>query len=274
MLTFSFTGSFKVTYNNTKGLLAGTGSSGRNMGVALVDGTGAGQADGIFTADTELAAGSVDAYFLAAGLSDLYGDQVEFTAIKFLMLEADLTNAGPLVIGGGSFPGPFGDPSNTILLGPGDVLNWQTSSANGWPVVDGADEFRIGSDTDALYKLTIVGVSSKLSEPGVALHPEIIGTPRVGSAVSCTAGDFSGNPTLSYQWLVGGQKKTGATGATYTPQAGDLNKPIARVTTLANIAGSVRISTTPILVQAASGGASGGVLDFSDPANSGLSSAL
>ena len=162
-LSFSFTGSFKVNYANTKGLLAGSGSTERSLSLALTDGTGAGQADGIFTADTSLSGGSVDSYFLAAGLSDFYGDQVEFTAIKFLMLEADLTNTGPLVVGGGTFAGPFGDPTNTIELGPGDTLTWQTVSANGWPVADGADEFRVSSDTDALYKLTIVGVSSTLA---------------------------------------------------------------------------------------------------------------
>ena len=118
MLTFSFIGTLTATYNATKGLMAGAGTLTRMLAFTLKDGTAAGQADGIFTADTSLHAGAVDAYNLGAGLRDLYGDQVEFTAIKFLMLEADLTNTADVVIGGGTWLGPFNDPSDSICVRP------------------------------------------------------------------------------------------------------------------------------------------------------------
>ena len=84
-------------------------------------------------------------------------------------------------IGGLAFDNPrFADADGAELVYPGDSVLRFTTSANGWAVDPAADELRITCAADALYKLTLVGVSSKLSAPAAALHPAIVGIPRVG----------------------------------------------------------------------------------------------
>ena len=266
MLTFSLTAALQASYTTTKGLLAGAGALSRTLGLKLSDGTAAGQADGIFTADTGIAAGEVDSYFLSAGLRDLYGDQNEFVGIKSVLIEADLANTAPLKIGGGSWAGWFADASCAELIYPGDSALRFTASANGWAVDPAADELRITCAADALYKLTLVGVSSKLSAPAAALHPAIVGIPRVGAVVSCTDGDWSGAPVFAYQWRRGGSPIANAKDATYSPVAADLGKALSRTSFAANIAGTTEATTAAVQVQAGEAGG-GVVLDFSDPAN-------
>lgn len=258
-LTFGFTAAMTAQYSATKGLMAGAGTVARQLGLTLANGTAAGQADGIFTADTTVQGGSEDAYFLAAGLRDLYGDQLEFTAVKFLMVEAASTNTAPLLVGGGTFGGPFGDPSNTLTVAPGDSLVLYTASANGWAVADGSDQLPVSCTDAAAYKLTLVGVSSAVSPPAWTVHPEIIGTPAVGVELFCTDGDVSGSPDLAYQWMRGGQKIIGAEAASYTPVMGDAGKQLARTTLARNAAGQTSVTTTPKLLPAVvTGGGSGG----------------
>lgn len=267
-LSFTFTGAFQITYNAVRGLLSGAGSATRTIGLKLTDGTAAGQADGIYTADTAVSASGEDVYLLAAGLSDLYGADLEFTALKFLMLEADPVNVAPLVVGGGSWGGPLGDPGSTVLALPGDTLVWLTQSATGWAVDPAADSLPINGAPGDLYKLTIVGISSVLSVPVWAVAPAIIGTPQVGVMAACTPGSVSGLRTVGYAWRRNGQVIPGQTAAGYTPVAADVGKKLTRTTFATNDAGTQPITTKEAVVVI--GAAVAGVLDFSDPANSAL----
>ena len=62
--------------------------------------------------------------------------------------------------------------------------------------------------------------------------PAITGTARVGLVLTASAGSWNpSDVSTSLQWLAGGVDIPGATGATYTPVAGDLGKAITvRVT--------------------------------------------
>ena len=207
---------------------------------------------------------------MANGLQDGYGRQLEFTAVKFLRIVTDPANASDLVMGGGSWPGMFGDPSNTISFRPNTKLTFELGDANGWPVIAGADELLFTSASPAAYKLILGGVSSQLSIPAIsALRPAIVGIPRVGTPCSCTDGDWSGSPVFSYQWRRGSNVIPGATGATYTPVAADLGKALSRTTYADNIAGGANATSAGVLVQSALQ-APGVVLDFSDPGNAAL----
>ena len=250
-LSFTFTGAFAITYNAVRGLLAGAGTAARTIGLKLTDGTAAGQADGIFTADTAVSSAGYDAYLLAAGLADLFGQELEFSAIKFLMIEADPANVAPLEVGGGSFGGPLGDPTATVLVQPADTLVWMTQSANGWAVDPLGDALPISGTPGDLYKLTVVGVSSAVSAPAWATHPAIIGTPQIGTLLYCTAGDVSGSPALGYQWRRNGAVIPNATAATYTPVAADAGKKLSRTTFATNSAGTTPVTTKDVLVPAA-----------------------
>lgn len=55
--------------------------------------------------------------------------------------------------------------------------------------------------------------------------PTVAGTPAVGQELSAVAGTWDAGVTLGYRWLVDGQQV--GTGASYTPVAADLGKPIS-----------------------------------------------
>ena len=269
-LTLQKTESLQISYGAQRGLLSGALALASSASFQLADGTAAGQADSPFTAASILGAGEVDAYLLSSGLQDGYGRALEFTAVKFLRIVADIANADDLVLGGGSWPGMFGDPADTVHIRPGAEMEWKLSDANGWPVVAGADELQLTSVSAAAYQIIIVGVSSQLSIPAIsALRPAIVGIPRVGTPCACSDGDWSGSPVFSYQWRRGNNVIPGATGATYTPVAADLGKALSRTTYADNIAGGANATSAGVLVQSAVA-APGVVLDFSDPANAAL----
>lgn len=254
-LTLQRTESLQISYAATRGLLTGALALAAPTTFALADGTAAGQGDSPFTALGAFQASDTDAYLLSAGLQDGYGRQLEFTAVKFLRIVADLANTSDLVVGGGSWPGKFGDAGDTLRVRPGAQMTWETMDANGWPVVAGADELLITSSDAAAYSIIIVGVSTQLSAPAIsALKPALVGIPRVGTPVACTEGDWSGQPAFSYQWRRGGSAIPNATGAIYTPVAADLGKALSRTTFAANIAGEANASATGVLVQAAQAG--------------------
>jgi len=88
--------------------------------------------------------------------------------------------------------------------------------------------------------------------PEFTSAPAIIGTPSVGTATSYTAGTVTGSPvpTVTRQWLLDGVAIPDATGAAYTPVAGDAGKQLAVRETATNASGSVS-STSPGVAVAA-----------------------
>lgn len=66
----------------------------------------------------------------------------------------------------------------------------------------------------------------------VDVKGRITGTPRVGQVLTGTAAKFNdASATVTRQWLVGGQPVVGATGATFTPTAAHVGKPVVLRTT-------------------------------------------
>ena len=266
-LTVKISASIIATYSAARGLVSGAGALNQSLALALADGTAAGQADGLFSDDLDLAAGDTMTYFLSGGLVDLYGASLDFSGIKIILVQADLTNTANLVVGAGSWLGPFGDPSSSVEIKPGGSFLMFCEDATGWAVDPNADELPITCAAAATGSIVLVGISSALSVPGYSLKPEIIGTPMVGVESDCTPGDWSGLPVFSYRWRLGGTVISGASSPAYTPVPSQVGKALTRVTTASNIAGSVTVATEPVIVQAAQDG-QGGVLDFSDPVNS------
>src|ERR1035438_147878 len=75
----------------------------------------------------------------------------------------------------------------------------------------------------------------KVSEESVPIAVETAETCETG----CSAGEWSGSPTLSYQWLRNGTAITGATSSSYTPLAGDEGTAVELQVTATNAGGSV-----------------------------------
>jgi hypothetical protein len=79
--------------------------------------------------------------------------------------------------------------------------------------------------------------------------PSLIGTPTVGSQLSCINGGFLNAPKkLAYSWLRGGSAIAGATSATYTLTSDDLGRSVACRITATNDAGSGDATSASVTV--------------------------
>ena len=92
--------------------------------------------------------------------------------------------------------------------------------------------------THDLYVNVLAGDTPPGSPVAVA-PPTLLGTPTVGSQLSCLSGGFLNQPkTLTYAWLRNGAVIAGATTPTYTLTAADLGRSVACRITATNDAGS------------------------------------
>jgi hypothetical protein len=99
----------------------------------------------------------------------------------------------------------------------------------------------------AFYSMLGIG---PVSAPAVTTPPVISGTGTVGQVLTCTPGVYSGNPvpTVTRQWRRGASNISGATGLTYTLQAGDAGTSITCRETATSPSGSVTSTSNAISV--------------------------
>jgi hypothetical protein len=120
----------------------------------------------------------------------------------------------------------------------------------------------------------VAGIPSGGGVPVNTAIPIISGVAKVGSTLTASDGSWTNSPSsFTYQWA-----NTGAiikTASTYIPVAADIGNLLTVTIVAANASGpsSPAISLATSAIAAASGGVSSG-LDFSQPSNSALISAL
>lgn len=133
-----------------------------NRDYSLGDGTGAGNADRLFSDRRSTAAN--DDLDLAGVLTDAFGATLTFARIKGIMVAAAAANVGNVVIGGGTNPWITLLTAGTIVLRPGAVFCAfaGTADATAWGVTAGTgDILRIASSSGTVeYDIAIVGVSA------------------------------------------------------------------------------------------------------------------
>jgi hypothetical protein len=114
---------------------------------------------------------------------------------------------------------------------------------------------KAGNKSTRTLQLNVLDGDVRVQTPVPVNPPSLVGTPVVGSQLSCINGGFLNSPkTLTYAWLRNGVVIAGATSATYTPVAADLGQGVACRITATNAAGS--------------GDATSGSLIISNPATS------
>lgn len=133
----------------------------------LNPGTGAKQADRLFTGARTIAASANDDIDLAGALADPFGATLTFAKVCAIFIRAAATNANDLVVGGhptAAFMGPFADASDKIILKPGAMYLQADATAAGWAVTAAtADTLRIangGAGSVVKYDLVIIGRSA------------------------------------------------------------------------------------------------------------------
>jgi len=141
----------------------------------------------------------------------------------------------------------------------GNTLTISVTAANG-----------SGSSTPATSAATSAVIDVIPTNSSV---PTISGTAQVGQTLTATTGTWTHNPTsFTYQWNRAGTAIGGATASTYVPVTGDLGNTLTVSVVATNSGGSTSPATSA--ATRAVTVATGGVLDFSQPSNSGLISAL
>ncbi|MFI6759363.1 hypothetical protein ACIBF5_09505 [Micromonospora sp. NPDC050417] len=135
--------------------------------VDLVDGTGAGQADRLFTDRRTIVASGTDALDLAGVLVDAFGAVITMARVKALYVAAAATNVNNLLVGGAAantWTSWAGAADNEIVIRPGGALLLVAPDAVAYPVTAGtADQLQIansGSGSSVTYDIVIIGASA------------------------------------------------------------------------------------------------------------------
>lgn len=133
----------------------------------LEDGTGTGQANGVFAERYTLAPLETEVIDLG-GLTDDLGQALRFTAIKFLVVQAAATNQSYATLkpnGTHPWTAPFGSASDVVNIArDGGVLVLGNGGANGWPIVEDSSDKLLLSNPSASESiqidLMVVGVGA------------------------------------------------------------------------------------------------------------------
>lgn len=134
--------------------------------LAYANGTGAGQADRLYTDTNTLAASANVDLDLAGALTDVFLDSVVFAKVKAIFVSADAGNTNNVVIGGAAatqFVGFFGAATHTASVRPGGFFSTGCTDATGWTVGAGASDLlrfaNSGAGTSVTYTVAIIGTS-------------------------------------------------------------------------------------------------------------------
>lgn len=132
--------------------------------IEFSNGTGAGQANEMFSDRRTIAADDDETLDLSGVLSNALGRLVAFTAVKALMVRAAAGNTHNVVISppaANAWVGPFGAAEQSLALPPGGVVVLVAPTAAGWPVVNSTGDLlnfaNSGIGSPVTYDLIILG---------------------------------------------------------------------------------------------------------------------
>lgn len=137
--------------------------------LVLRNGTGAGNADRLFTDTRTLAASATEDLDLAGGLTDAVGAAITNARIKAIYIGASASNANNVLVGGAAtnqFVNWVSDATDKVVIRPGGfiLLGTGQSDATCYPVTAGTgDLLRIGNSgagTGVTYDIVLLGCSA------------------------------------------------------------------------------------------------------------------
>lgn len=164
----TFSGTIKVITDALLqgGLDVGTGRHAVNKtySTAYTEGTGASQANQMYTDTRTIAASSNDDIDLASGITNAFGTTLLFTSIKGIIVKAASANTNDIIIGGAAtnaFETFLGGTNPSILVVPGGTFALVNPEANGYVVTaDTGDILRLtnaAGGTTVDYDIIIIG---------------------------------------------------------------------------------------------------------------------
>jgi hypothetical protein len=134
--------------------------------ISLLNGTGAGQADRVFTDTRTLTASAAESLDLAGALTDAFGATVTFARIKTVIVAALATNTNDVQV---TRPASNGVPlfmaaGDGIPVRPGGAFAWFCSDVTGIAVTAGTGDLltltNSAGTTSVTYTILIFGCSA------------------------------------------------------------------------------------------------------------------
>lgn len=158
----------RATCTQTSALDLGTASLPLDFSRALRlrDGTGADQADLLWTDQRTLSASANEDLDLAGSLSDAFGSTLTFARIKGLIVAASSANTNNVVVSRPASNGVpiFGAASDAISVRPGGLLAWVAPDATAVAVTAGTGDLiniaNSSSGTSVTYDIVLIGASA------------------------------------------------------------------------------------------------------------------
>lgn len=138
-------------------------SKGKATDINLSDGTGANQANKAYMATRSVLTAANDDLDLAGVLLDIFGNTLNLSAVKGIIIRSDPANTTNLTVSPGpsnGFLGPFGASTHTITIRPGGFFGF-AAPQTGFAVTAGTgDILRIANAAGATanYIIEIVGI--------------------------------------------------------------------------------------------------------------------
>lgn len=139
-----------------------------NVDNDYANGTGAGQANLVFSDTRTLAASGTEDLDLAGTLADAYGATITNVRVKSVAIKADAGNTNNVVVGAAASNAwaTLLNSTGTITLRPGAALGVAAGEADatGWAVTAGTGDLlkvaNSGGTTGVTYTIVIVGASA------------------------------------------------------------------------------------------------------------------
>lgn len=164
-LSLSVTGT--LTPDTVNDLEVQQSSIAYNPNFTINNGTGANQANTVYSDTRTLTAGSSETIDLNGGsLEDRVCDPINLTAVKFLIIRSHASSPGDLLVGPNSsngFIAPFNAVGDRIRIKPGGLLVLVAPDATGYNVTSTTDLLYIENGSgggSAIYDIVFSGVDA------------------------------------------------------------------------------------------------------------------
>jgi len=167
-MSTSFNGSIKLSVSGNLARSIDLGNVNYNLNYtknySLTNGTGANQANIVFSDTRTLTASSTENLDLYGGLNDAFGAVINFTTIKGLMVVASAANTNDVIIGGdatNTFLSWVGVEAASVLVKPGGTLFLMSPNAASYSVTTGTADLLMvtnsSSGTSVTYDIILIG---------------------------------------------------------------------------------------------------------------------
>ncbi len=158
----------KITANQTDVIDLGSVSFplSHTTTASMATGTGASQADLLFSDQRTIAASSTEDLDLAGSLTDAIGNTLTFVKIKAIIITVASANTNNVTVSpatSNGFNGPFNAAADLVAIPPGGSLV-ATAPVSGWTVTASTGDLltiaNSGSGTGVTYDVVLIGTSA------------------------------------------------------------------------------------------------------------------